>query len=295
MTNLIFDFIEYLQIEKQYSKNTIENYQKDLLLMEKILDKRLYNICPDDIDALLLTLSKSYKQASIARKISTLKSFYRFLETEKKIDNNYVALIKSPKKTKKIPTYLTISEVCDFLDTLPTNNAIDYRNKAMFELMYATGIRVSELINLELQNVNLDEQLIIVIGKGSKERIVPINETTVTWLREYINKFRINLQVVPTNTLFLNNKGQKLTRQGFNYILNEVTLKLGFEHINPHKFRHSIATHLINNGTDIRVVQEFLGHVDISSTQIYTHVDYSKKKAAYDDYHPLSHKQKEKK
>ncbi len=219
------------------------------------------------------------------RKISSIKSFYTFLINEDIYKINLD--IERPKFYKKLPKVLTIDEV-DKLLNIPLETPFDYRNKAMLELMYATGLRISELINLKVNDIDLLEGTVIVMGKGSKERVIPVGDYAVDYLNKYLN-VRYKLLRDPTDYLFLNNHGRPISRQGFFKILKALLREKGLnEDASPHTLRHSFATHLINRGADLRSVQEMLGHSDITTTKIYTEVSDELVRKEYNEYHPRS-------
>lgn len=288
MEKEIENFIEYLIIEKKYSKNTVTSYERDLKKFQKIMDnKKINNISKKDIQNYLNELNKNQSSRSISRNISTLKSFYKYLKINKKITINPMDQINNPKTKKALPKVLSEEEVNKLLDIqLKTN--FDYRNKAMLELMYSSGLRVSELINLNLNDIDLDNDTVKIFGKGSKERIIPLNDYAKEALKEYITVHRKELfKHGENNYLFLNNHGNKMTRQGFFKILQKLAREKNIKtELSPHTLRHSFATHLLKYGADLRSIQELLGHSDISSTQIYTHITNEKLEKNYKEYHP---------
>jgi integrase/recombinase XerD len=231
---------------------------------------------------------KRSKMSTIQRKLSAIKSFHAFLLLEKIVDDNVTAEIVSPKQEKKLPTVLSMEEVELILLKLEDDTPINKRNKSMVELMYATGMRVSELINLNIEDIHLNNEFIHVKGKGNKERIIPINDIAIKVLQDYIINGRIVLNKQNRHdALFLNYLGNRISRQSFWKFLTKHCESVGItKHINPHKLRHSFATHLLENGVDLRLVQELLGHEDISTTQIYTHIDKSHLKEIYNGAHP---------
>lgn len=288
MKNEIDLFTNYLLIDKKYSSNTIESYKRDLIKFDNFCKKRCSSISEDDIKNYLRYISNESK-TSVARNISSLRSFYKFLMIEKIISKNCMENIEIPKLDKRIPKALDEEDI----DKLLQINLIDnysYRNKAMIELMYATGLRVSELVNLKVHDIDLDMALVRTMGKGSKERIIPIGDYALYYINEYINNYRnCMLKKEYTDYLFLNNHGKKMTRQGFFKILKKIAEENGIKKdFSPHTLRHSFATHLLNHGADLRSIQELLGHSDISTTQIYTKVSNKVLRENYDEYHPHS-------
>lgn len=289
---LITKYIDYLKYEKKLSLNTISSYSDDLnIFILSINNKDLLKI---DTKEIQIFLEKEYEKSSRtkAHYITVLNNFYDFLIKENITKTNPLSNIKLPKIEKKLPDYLTVEEVNKLLD-FPLNNAYDFRNKAMLELLYATGIRVSELINLRISDIDFTNDYIRIIGKGSKERIVPFNDISKKYLILYINDYRPILLKRKTNEfLFINNLSNQISRQGFFKILKEICFKQGInKNVSPHTLRHSFATHLLNNGADLRIIQELLGHSDLSTTQIYTEVLNEKLKKDYESSHPRAKKE----
>jgi len=284
-------YLDHLLFERKLSKNTIASYKDNLDRFNIFLNGRsIKNLERKDIEE-YLKFNKNMAEKSRAHYLTVIKNFYEFLVLEDLIDHNPCETIKPPKISKTLPVYLTEKEVDKLLD-IDLKTAYDYRNKAMLELLYATGIRVSELIELKLNNISLDEDLIRVIGKGSKERISPISETAEYYLRIYINEYRNSLlKKKDSDYLFINNFGNKISRQGFFKNLKQIAKKQGIEkEISPHTLRHSYATHLLSHGADLRIIQELLGHSDISTTQVYTHLLNDKVKSEYEK-HPRAKKE----
>lgn len=283
-------YLDSLQFERKLSKNTILSYQDNLNRFEEFISgKKIDDITKKDIED-YLKFNASMAEKSRAHYITVLRNFYQFLVYENLIEKNPCETIKQPKISKSLPHYLTEEETYKLLD-FSLNTPFDYRNKAMLELLYATGIRVSELVNLKLTNIHLDEDLIRVMGKGSKERICPISEICEKYLRIYINEYRNSLLKNKTSEyLFINNFGNTITRQGFFKNLKQIAKIQGIEkEISPHTLRHSYATHLLSHGADLRIIQELLGHSDLSTTEIYTHVVNDKIKSEYEK-HPHAKK-----
>ena len=288
MQKNIENFISYLLFEKKYSENTIKSYERDLKKFQKYFDnKNIKTINKKDIQNYIEHLSKELEEKSVSRNISTLKSFYKYQKITKEIDKNPMETIINPKLKKTLPKVLSEEEINKLLD-INLNNDFDYRNKAMLELMYSSGLRVSELINLKVNDIDLNNEVVRIFGKGSKERIVPLNEYTVDAIKTYITNHRKELFKHGENDyLFLNNHGLKMTRQGFFKILKKIAKEKNIKtEFSPHTLRHSFATHLLKYGADLRSIQELLGHSDISSTQIYTHISNEKLKKNYEEYHP---------
>lgn len=273
--------IKFLNVE-----TTINSYILDIYKYLEYLNKDYDKTDNNDIYNYLKQLEKDkYSIYSVVRKISSIKSFYNFLIDEEIYKINLD--IERPRFYKKLPHVLTIDEVDKLLD-IELNTPFDYRNKAMLELMYATGLRVSELINLTPLNIDLDKKLVRCYGKGNKERIVPMGDTACKYLKLYLDEYRDKLtKRTLCDNLFLNNHGNKMTRQGFFKNLKIIADKQGIkENITPHMLRHSFATHLLNNGADLRSIQLMLGHENISTTGIYTNVSSEKIKENYDLYYP---------
>lgn len=291
----ILDYIDYIAYEKGLSKNTKISYKSDLMAYMEYLNKKHINtwerVKKEDIKAYLMFLTNNKDNTStLARKLTTIKSFHKFLLKENRIKVDEAENIERPKLRKKLPQVMSIEEIALLLD-IPTNTEFDYRNKAMLELLYATGIRVSELISLTLHSVDLENCVIRLVGKGNKERIVPIGEYTMIYLKEYLEIRHKLLKGNISDSLFLNNHGKGITRQGFFKILKKLLKEKNLnENISPHTLRHSFATHLLNYGADLRSIQIMLGHSDISTTKIYTHISRDKIEKEYHEYHPRDHK-----
>ncbi len=283
----IIKYLDYLEYERKLSKNTIKSYQNDLNSLYEY-NKNILNLNNQDIKN-FIKVSANLNTRSLAHRITVIKSFYNFLISEEVIKNNPCSDIKMPKLPSKLPEYLTEEEVDKLLDV----SLIDkyaYRNKAMLELLYASGIRVSELINLKLSNIDFDSCIIRIMGKGNKERIVPINDTSIKYLYIYITEYRNQiLNKKDSDYLFISNALKPITRQGFFKIIKSECIRAGIKkNVYPHILRHSFATHLLNHGANIRIIQELLGHEDISTTQIYTHLSNKVIKKDYEEYHPRS-------
>lgn len=273
--------VKFLNIE-----TTIASYILDIYKYLEYINKDYNKTNNKDVYNYLKHLSdNSYSIYSVVRKISSIKSFYNYLSEESIYEINLD--IERPRFYKKLPHILTIDQVDKLLD-IKLETPFDYRNKAMLELMYATGLRVSELINLTPLNIDLERKLVRCYGKGNKERIIPVGDTAVKYLKIYLEEYRTDLtKKTLCDNLFLNNHGKKLTRQGFFKILKkQADIKEIKENITPHMLRHSFATHLLNNGADLRSIQMMLGHENISTTGIYTNVSKDKLKENYDLYYP---------
>ncbi len=273
-------FLKYLKIELNLSENTVNSYEIDIKQFSNLTKKDFKDILSSDVEIYLQYLHDNYKPATHSRKITALRKFYKFLNFNYKIENIF-KYITNPKKGMKIPTYFSKEVLFNFLDSIPNDSVLDKRDKAMFELLYATGMRISEIINLKISNLKFSEKFIIVVGKGNKERIIPVNDQAINHVNNYL-KVRVLLQKKTNDILFLNSRGDKLTRQGFDKVLKKRAKNVGITNISAHKFRHSIATHLLDGGADLVMIQNFLGHKNISTTEIYTHVSKQKLKEEYE-------------
>ncbi|RYG74624.1 site-specific tyrosine recombinase XerD [Lentibacillus lipolyticus] len=288
------EFLHYLQVERGVSENTLQSYRRDLKnyvqYMEKVIRKSAWNnISRTDITGFLHKLKDDGKSSStIARAISSIRSFHRFLVREQLTDHDPSIHIETPKKERKLPAILSSQDV-DALLAIGGNTPLDIRNKAMLELLYATGLRVTELVSLKVSDLHLTMGFVRCFGKGAKERIVPLGEIAKKAVDDYLRFSRASLvnKKQDKNALFVNQHGRPLSRQGFWKILKKLAHDSGIKkEITPHTLRHSFATHLLENGADLRSVQEMLGHADISTTQIYTHVTKARLKDMYQEYHP---------
>ncbi len=280
---------EYLITEYNTSKNTVLSYKYDLFGLVRFYNyQNIVNLKKEDIQEYLRVKTDASKTK--AHHLTSINNFYKYLAGENIIKINPCESIKMPKIEKKLPVYLTIEEVDKLLD-IKTNTPYLKRNKAMLELLYASGIRISELCNLTMSNLFLNDDLIKVLGKGSKERIIPINNSAKGYLIDYLTYGRpYLLGTKDSEYVFISSRHTKITRQAFFKILKQICDEKHIEkNISPHILRHSFATHLINNGADLRIVQELLGHSDIATTQIYTHLTNEKLKKEYEK-HPLIEK-----
>lgn len=291
----ILDFINYCTFEKGLSKRTAESYTNDLEVYEEFLNKRgitdVRNIRDSDIKDFLKVRNDNDKTTTIAHNLTVIKNFHAYLLREHIVLKDVALLIERPKLRKSLPRTLSVSDIDKLLD-IELDSIFDYRNKAMLELMYGTGLRVSEIVNLSVNDIDLTNCVIRIMGKGSKERIVPLGEYSLYYLNLYLDRRREMLKDNRTcDKLFLNNHGMGMTRQGFFKNLKQLLLEKGLNpDVSPHTLRHSFATHLLNNGADLRSIQEMLGHSDIATTKIYTHVSDDKVINDYKKYHPRSHK-----
>lgn len=294
MNGHVQDFLQYIIVERALSKNTIDSYKRDLTQYVRYLEKvesleTIHEIDRNHIMGYLLFLKENGKASTtLARNIASIRSFHQFLLREKVSTQDPSVHIETPKTERKLPKVLSTEEVEALLDTPASNDPFSKRDKAMLELLYATGIRVSELVHLNLGDVHLDMGFIRCIGKGNKERIIPLGKMAQAAIEQYLHNGRsIMLKGKKTEALFLNHHGNRLSRQGFWKILKLLARKAHIEkELTPHTLRHSFATHLLENGADLRAVQEMLGHADISTTQIYTHVTKTRLKDVYSAFHP---------
>lgn len=288
--NVIY-YLEYLKYERRLSDNTIDSYGENLLKLLNYVNKDILILNSDDIRNYLLSSDATAKTK--AHYLSVFNSFYKYMVFNKKINNNPCEGIKTPKLEKRLPKYLTDDEINKLLD-IRLIKPIDYRNKAMLEVLYATGIRISELTNLEFNQIDLNDCTIRVLGKGKKDRIVPLGNMAIHYLTLYIEEYRkFLLKTKTSNYVFINKDGNKISRQGFFKILKQIAKTSGIEkEISPHTLRHSFATHLLNNGADLRVIQELLGHENLVTTEIYSHLSNKKIEDDY-DHHPRAHKEKD--
>lgn len=293
MQALVTSFLHYLTVEKGLSKNTLQSYERDIQAYIKELENAnvldVESTSRADIIAYLLKLKKSGKASStISRTVSSIRGFYRFLYQDQRISHDPTLHIEKPKIERKLPKVLSAQEVEALLAAPEQTPAMGQRDRAMLEVLYATGMRVSELISLDLDAVHLQMEFVKCLGKGSKERIIPLGQIAVQALDTYIHSGRPKLlKDRREKALFLNPQGKRLTRQGFWKIIKKYAQAARIQkEITPHTLRHSFATHLLENGADLRSVQEMLGHADISTTQIYTHVSKSRMKDIYSKTHP---------
>lgn len=290
------DFKSYIIAEKNFSKHTAKAYCSDILSFLVWMDEQS---CEDinfsKVREYLHFIQKfNYKKTTIARKIASLRTFYKYLYRERKVDSNPAMNLANPKRPKSLPKFLTPDEVEQILNNTKIETPSGYRNRTILELLWATGMRISELSGLNFGDLNLEHNEIRVFGKGSKERIILVTDRAKNFLERYIESAR---DLIPkgfpvpdkseNSPVFINNTGYRLQTRTVRNVINEVVEKINLpKHVTPHMFRHSFATHLIENGADLRVVQELLGHASISNTQIYTHVSTQHLKDVYNETHP---------
>jgi integrase/recombinase XerD len=290
---LLDEFLNYLVVERGLSKNTLESYSRDLNKYINYLEKKGISDIKEtsslDIMSFISTLKESgLATKTTARNLVAIKMFYRFLFNERHIKENPAIKIDSPKTWFNLPNTLTVDEVERLLNKPDMNTALGMRDSAMLELLYATGMRVSELTSSSLNDINLEAGYIIVLGKGSKERIIPIGVQAVKKINEYLTDSRKRLLKNSSSSfIFLNRSGKPISRQGFWKVIKKYAIQAQInKNITPHTLRHSFATHLLERGADLRSVQTMLGHVDISTTQIYTHVTRERLKKLHSQLHP---------
>jgi integrase/recombinase XerD len=284
-------FIDHLWLEDGLSKNTLDSYRLDLTSFAFWLtqqNKQLLVVDQADIQQYLAVKFPLSKPRSISRMIASLRRFYRFLIRENKISLDPTIQIQSPKLPRSLPKSLNEDEVVALLNAPNVDEPAGLRDRAMLELLYACGLRVSELVGIKATEVSVSDGVVRVTGKGSKTRLVPMGEEAVEWISRYLSGARAAiLQKRLCDALFVTNRGQAMTRQAFWYLIKRYSLLAGItKHMSPHVLRHAFATHLLNHGADLRVVQMLLGHADISTTQIYTHVARERLKALHSVHHP---------
>ncbi len=284
--NSIESFIDYLTIERGLSPNTLQAYRRDLCQFRDWLKKEFLQVDSALIGNYLATLrEKGNKSRTLNRKLSVVRMFYKFLYTEGKIDHNPVEGVSSPRLGRKIPSFLSEKEVEALLEAPSVDEQYGSRDRAILEVVYGAGLRISELVNLNLTDLNLKGGWVKVLGKGSKERIVPLGREACRWVRIYLRKRRT--ETTDKLSLFCNRYGKRLSRQACWKITKKYSQKSGItKKISPHTLRHSFATHLLSRDADLRFVQELLGHTNISTTQIYTHITQERLKKVYKKYHP---------
>ena len=287
------NFKNYLKLERGLSDNSIKSYDYDLVLFKKFLVANKINDTPFNCKSETIKnyLYKSFsdkKSRSQARSISAIKSFFNYLIFEGYIKESPISNIEAPKQEKKLPVVLTENEIKNLINSIDLNHDFGQRNKTIIEILYGTGIRVSELVNLKLSNIFFKENIIKVIGKGNKERFVPLGEIASNEMKIYINdRNQLKIDSKSSDILFLNRYGRRLTRSMIFKIISDASKRIGLDKkISPHTLRHSFATHLIKNGADLRTIQLILGHESITTTEIYTHLDTLHLEEVLKKYHP---------
>jgi integrase/recombinase XerD len=294
MEIFIREYLSSLSLERNLSENTIASYKNDLTALNSFLsDSGITDpsgVTPKHLNEFFVMLSKlGLSSRSSARYYSSLKGFFGYLFSNRYLEKNPMDKISAPKVNKSLPIVLNINEVESILSEPDVTTKLGLRDKSLLETFYACGLRVSELINLKISDLFLSEEMIRVFGKGSKERFVPIGSSAINWIGEYLKSSRplLEKKAKSQHILFLNTRGTKLSRMGVWKIVSKYAELAGIKkEVHPHTFRHSFATHLLEGGADLRAVQEMLGHVDISTTQIYTHIDRDYIKQVHRDFHP---------
>ena len=296
MNDRMNEFLKYLKIEKNYSSNTIKNYEIDIDEFKNYLNCEGIDYLSVDYDFikgfLMHLYNKKLSRNSVARKLSSIRSFYKYLFNQDIINTNPFDYVSTPKKEKKLPNYLGVIELETIFNIPDLNTSLGQRNRLILELLYATGIRVGELVNIKLNDIDLNRKEIRILGKGNKERIDLFGEYCLDYINLFINDGRTKI-IKKNNSscdyLIINNRGNKITTRAVEQIINDIVKKASIKkHVSPHMLRHSFATHLLNNGCDILTVKELLGHESLESTQIYTHVSNERLREVYLKCHPLN-------
>lgn len=294
--NHLEKYLDYLKYQKAYSKYTIENYKEDILEFfdfcnREGLDYLEVEYSDTRVYLMYLKEEKNDNNSSVNRKLSSLRGFYKYLSNNNYIKNNVFLLINGPKKAKKLPRYFEYNELEELFNSIDTNTSTGQRDLLILEMLYATGVRVGELVNIKVKDINKSDRKIIILGKGNKERRVIYGEYCEDILNKYLSFGRNDLNKNNSDYLFLNHLGEKLTERGVRYILSELIKKTSIsKKISPHMIRHSFATHLLNEGCDLLSVQKLLGHESISATQVYTHVTTDRLKEVYFNSFPRAKK-----
>jgi integrase/recombinase XerD len=287
--DFIREYLSYLQVEKGLAKNSVESYARDLSKLGCWAEKNdfdLLQLTRKDLREWLIDLAgEKLSENSRRRIISALRGFYKFLQFDGHIKKNPAENLEAPQKGFYLPKFLNQSEIENLLSVPDVSQEIGLRDRAVLELMYACGLRVSEAVNLQLSDVDLDSGILTCKGKGSKMRRVPIGKSAIEWLRSYLI-VRRKKEAINNNNLFVGSLGNPVSRQTIFNFIKEYAEKIGLENVSPHTLRHSFATHLIQNRADVRSVQQMLGHADISTTQIYTHITDTHLRNAYEKFHP---------
>lgn len=299
MNDFLLEYINYITLEKNLSANTAASYLNDLKQFVTFLEKKnikdFSEILPVTISSYLAELKNDSAQSStLSRKLSSLKGFFKYLYRNKYIDKNPTETFHSTKLKRKLPAVLSFEEINKILELPDVKSILGLRDKALLEVAYSSGLRVSEIINLKINDIYFDDEILRILGKGNKTRLVPIGSFAQQWLKKYLKDSRPSLEkkMKSANYVFLNRRGTKLSRMGIWKIFNQYSSEAKIEkEIHPHTFRHSFATHLIEGGADLRAVQEMLGHSDISTTQIYTHIDREYIRQVYNQFHPRGSKE----
>lgn len=288
MTTLLKEFEKFLIYERNYSQHTVRAYKKDIKEFMNFLKKtkiELFNVKAKDLNSYLGTLYNKNSKSTVSRKLTTLRSFFSFIIRQGPMKQNPAKLVPYPKKEKTLPSFLSVDEVFNLVNSPEKNEVMCSRDKAILELLYSSGIRVSELSEITLNDVDLSNQLVKVCGKGNKERIVPFGEKATEAIKQYL-ELRADLKP-KVNYIFLNSRGTRLTPRSISRIVKKYALLSGIaKDISPHVLRHTFATHLLGGGADLRAIQELLGHTSLSTTQRYTHTSIEQIMKIYDETHP---------
>lgn len=296
-SDYISEYLSYLKLEKSLSENSIDAYKRDIKMLLSFLELKKLNISPAETELLHLKQFISWvnelgmSARTQARVISGIKSFFKFLLIDEKINRDPTALLEAPKIGRRLPEVLSVQEIDNLIGAIDLSKPEGHRNKAIIETLYSCGLRVSELINLRLTDLFFDQGFIKVLGKGNKERLVPVSDKAIKEIELYIKQYRNHIQIdlQSENILFLNRRGKKLTRVMIFTIVKILAKAIGLKkNISPHTFRHSFASHLIDGGADLRAIQEMLGHESIITTEIYTHLDTEYLRDTIIQYHPRS-------
>ena len=295
--SIIKGFQAYLKLERSVSANTSSAYVRDVALLESFLESELVGKSLNQVDFsdlkefITWIHGRGMSASSQARILSGIKTFFHFLVLEGLLSDNPTTLLESPKLSRKLPDTLSINEINSLIDALDLSKPEGMRNKAILEMLYGCGLRVSEVVDLKISNLFLDIELVKILGKGNKERLVPIGSEAAKFLQIWLQEVRVHLKIKPgqEDWVFLNNRGSSLSRVMVFLIIKGLATKIGLKKtISPHTFRHSFATHLLEGGADLRAVQEMLGHESITTTEIYTHLDRDYLKSTILQYHPRS-------
>lgn len=296
MLQLINSFSDYLKYQKNYSEHTIDNYKKDILEYNSFLEENKYLYSNVDYAKCVKYLNylndKRLSKSSISRKLSSLRTFYKYLVLNQKMDSNPFLLISSPKKEKKLPKYINYNNIEEIFSIPNMNTTEGQRQRLILEILYSCGIRISELVNIKIKDIDFKEKTILIFGKGSKERIVRFGEYANDILKIYINNTREELlKGIKSDYLLVGEKREKLTTRRVEQIIDNIIRQTSIKlNITPHMFRHTFATHLLDNGCELLAVQELLGHESLSSTEVYTHVSNERLREVFVKCHPRNNK-----
>jgi len=284
----ILEFLEYLDVIKKHSVNTINSYQIDLLDFLEFNKNKVLNVDKDTVNRYMQYLyDKDVSRATISRRLSSLRSFYNYLYNNGVVDKNYFATIKNPRKENSLPRFVKEIDIDKMFSIPDTRNPLGQRNLLIIRMLYATGVRVSELVNIRLSDIDINERTIRILGKGSKERIVVFGNNTKEILDLYLNNGRYKFSRGNNDYLFLNKDGDKLSDRYIRKVIDDIIVKASISmHISPHMLRHTFATSMLNNGADLVSVKDLLGHESLNTTSIYTHVSDDKIREIYNKAHP---------